>query len=61
MGRLGNLIYLRPLKGGIEWSAPSEDVEEITTGVALGVALTEERRRSEAFRAVGGWNSGAVL
>ncbi|WP_127359878.1 hypothetical protein [Actinacidiphila soli] len=61
MGQVGPYILMRPLKGGKEWEALPENVEEITTGEALSVAVAEDGRRRGVYREVGGWNSGACL
>jgi hypothetical protein len=61
MGRNGPFILMRPLKGGLEWEVLPEDVEEITTGAALSVAVAEDARQREAYRGFPGWFSGACL
>jgi hypothetical protein len=61
MGKNGPYILLRPLKGGREWEALPEHVEEITTGAALSVAVAEDARQRGVYRGFPGWDSGACL
>ncbi|WP_461008245.1 hypothetical protein [Streptomyces capparidis] len=46
----GATVWLRPPRGGTEWTASVGQVEPVSAGEALGVAVREANRRAKWFR-----------
>ncbi|GAA4656911.1 hypothetical protein GCM10023347_03790 [Streptomyces chumphonensis] len=50
MDQLGRFVQLRPLRGGVEWDCPRDQLREATAAERLRADLAEVNRRTRLFR-----------